>query len=1043
MKILSKSTVIFILILFSPNLLLSQTPPPLGVAADFVLFTSVGAATAAAPLSHITGDVGSNSAGGTSGYGNINGTMHTNDATTTQAAIDLGIAYTTLSNQVPGDTLGTLLGFGQVLLPNVYLIDQAASLTDTLVLDGGGDPSACFVIKINGALTTASYATITLTNGTKACNVFWKVYGAVTMQTYTYFKGTVIAEGAIDLRVGVNLEGRALSIVGAHTVSGVTAKTPCSTATTGPPTPSMATAESFTLLSSNGAVTNTGTTNVVGDVGTNNGSLSGFNPLGVTGVIHSVPSAITAQASLDLSTFYASLNALSPDIELLYPALLGYSQVLTPHVYVMNAAAVLTDTIFLDAQGVAGAIFVIRIMGALTTNANPQVVLIRGTEANNVFWQVEGAVTINSGNFNGIIVANNGAIVLNTGVSLNGKAFSTIGAITTANANITSTNSAVSVSLDTIESIINGNWSETSTWDCNCTPISSQNITINHQVILDNSFTTNDGSYLRINNNKSIDILSPFKLTIEGDLINSGSITGDLIIGGNDSMLVQLGEVENVEITNSINVLLSNTSIINRKLTLSNGYFNSNGYSLTLKSNPQGSALVVDNGGDFLGNLTIQKYLNNIMGYHFICSPFSNVTINELGDDFPLNLNTVYPNIYYYDETDTSSNSDDGWLAPINTNHQMGIGEGYSCWFNAISGTTLDMTGNINSGPMTISLTHTPNSTIDTSSCPPEGWNLIGNPYPSPLNFDLLLLSAPIEVEKALYLWNPTTKNYTSYVDGIGSPSSTTSIIPSFQGFWVKTTNNTSLNFDNSMRITNPDDSTNIFLKSSSVNAPIFRLEIEGQNQTEELVTRFVPNATTGFDSNYDAYFLASGYSNAIDFAAITGDGPVKINCLPPLQSNGVTIPLHYIIYTAENLSISMTEFTNFNNYDQIILEDTKLGVSHVLNNGNYSFYGSPNDSLKRFLIHVIPGIISAVNPLLEKSSLKIHKCVNSLCISLPEVAEQAQMLTIHNKLGQQVYSTTLNPGQQVYQLDNISLPSPNIYSLNIESLPYGAKFYW
>jgi hypothetical protein len=444
MKNKIKKSVLFSLLLCLPALTFSQTPPPLGAAADFVFFTSIGATTAAAPLSQITGDVGSNSAGGTSGFGNINGTMHTNDASSLQAATDLSIAYTDLNNQIPGDTLGPLLGGCQVLVPNVYLIDEAASNTASLVLNGRGDSNACFVFQINGALTTAAGASIVLTNGTKACNVFWRVAGAVTIATNNCFKGTIISDGAIDIRVGCILEGRALSIAGAVTVSGLTAGKPIgcgSTILTGPPAPNLASTGNFALLTSNGTVTNTGTTNVLGDIGSNNGTASGFNQAGVVGLIHPVPDVATGQASLDLSTIYTYLNGLPTDIELLFPALFGNGQVLTPHVYIMNSAATLTDTIFFDARGDSTAVFVIRIMGALTTGTSPQVVLLGSAQANNVFWQVEGAVTISTGgNFNGIIVANNGAIILNNGVVLSGKAFSTGGNLTTGNATIVDTN---------------------------------------------------------------------------------------------------------------------------------------------------------------------------------------------------------------------------------------------------------------------------------------------------------------------------------------------------------------------------------------------------------------------------------------------------------------------------------------------------------------------------------------------------------------------------------------------------------------------------
>jgi hypothetical protein len=438
MKKLYKKLALFTLLLFLPTLIFSQTPPPLGAAASFALFTSAGAMTSAAPLSQITGNVGSDSPGGTSGFGNINGSMHTNDATSSQTATDLGIAYTDLNNQIPTDTLGLVLGNGQTLLPNVYVVPGASSLIDTLILDGGGDPNACFVIQINGALTTDTASYVNLSNGTKACNVFWRVVGAVTMETNTIFKGSIIADGAFDLRVGVNLEGRALSIAGAVTVSGITVGNTCSDPTTGPITPEMDAMACFAIFTSVGTITNTLTTiGVDGHIGSNNGTASGFNPAFVVGDIHSVPDGPTAHGKASLDSLYNYINSLGSDIELLYPALFGKSQVLTPNLYIMNAAATLTDTIFLNALGNDNSIFVIRIMGALTTGASPQVVLIGGTQPENVFWQVEGAVTISSnGNFSGVIVANNGAIVLNTGVVLNGRALSRNGDITTENANI-------------------------------------------------------------------------------------------------------------------------------------------------------------------------------------------------------------------------------------------------------------------------------------------------------------------------------------------------------------------------------------------------------------------------------------------------------------------------------------------------------------------------------------------------------------------------------------------------------------------------------
>jgi hypothetical protein len=186
------------------------------------------------------------------------------------------------------------------------------------------------------------------------------------------------------------------------------------------------------MFSANGAVSNSGITNITGDVGSNSGTTTGYDPLLVTGTIHPAPDASTTQCATDFQNLYTYLTTLPDDIELLYPAQFGNSLVLTPHTYVMNAATVLTDSLYLNAEGDANAIFVIQINGALSTSTFSTVSLINGAQAQNVYWEVQGAVTINNNStFCGNIVCNNGAISLGTGVTLDGRALTTAGIITT------------------------------------------------------------------------------------------------------------------------------------------------------------------------------------------------------------------------------------------------------------------------------------------------------------------------------------------------------------------------------------------------------------------------------------------------------------------------------------------------------------------------------------------------------------------------------------------------------------------------------------
>jgi len=416
--------------------------PVLGTAGDFVLFTTVGAVTNTG-ISQLTGNVGSNS-GSSTNFGNVNGVMHDGDGASAQAAADLLLAYNQLNSAIPMFFPAPLLGNGATFTPGVYSIGAPSVLSGELILDAQGNSGAVFIFQINGTFSTNQASKIRVINGAQACNVFWKVEGAVSMASETFMRGTIVAHnGAIGMNVNDTLEGRALSIAGAVAIDGVLAYTPpgCGKIQlTGPIAPNLGTAGCYAIFSGNGSVVNSGVSNITGDVGTNVGLTGGFDPLLVKGTIHPIPDGSTAAAANDLLVAYNYLNTLPHDIELLYPAQFGRNLVLTPHTYLMNGAADFKDSLYLNAEGNANAVFVIKLKGALSTSTFSKVLLINGAQAINVYWVVDGAVGINDySNFNGTIVCNNGAINLATGVAINGRALTTGGALSsTASINVQS-----------------------------------------------------------------------------------------------------------------------------------------------------------------------------------------------------------------------------------------------------------------------------------------------------------------------------------------------------------------------------------------------------------------------------------------------------------------------------------------------------------------------------------------------------------------------------------------------------------------------------
>lgn len=408
--------------------------PTLGSAANFALFSSNGAVSNTG-LSHITGNVGTNN-GSSTNFGNVDGVMNDSNGATATAAANLTIAYNQLDSAVPTFFPAPLLGNGQILTSGTYAIGQSASLNGILTLNAQNNPDAFFIIQIEGAFSTSANSQVVLSNGALACNVFWKIEGLVNMATNTNFKGTVVANNAaIVLNTGVSIEGRALSTTGAVTVSGTTVVIPLGCGTpilNGPQEPLLGTVACYTVFSGNGQVSNTGISFVTGDIGTNVGLTTGFQAENVTGTIHPNPDVSTAQCASDLNTVYTYLNTLPVNIELLYPATLGNNLVLTPHTYLLNAATVLSGTLYLNAQNNPDAVFVLKISGAFSTATYANVVLQNEAKAENVYWKIDGAVNLNDyAILKGTVICNNGAMILNTGSNIEGRALSTNGGVST------------------------------------------------------------------------------------------------------------------------------------------------------------------------------------------------------------------------------------------------------------------------------------------------------------------------------------------------------------------------------------------------------------------------------------------------------------------------------------------------------------------------------------------------------------------------------------------------------------------------------------
>jgi hypothetical protein len=194
--------------------------------------------------------------------------------------------------------------------------------------------------------------------------------------------------------------------------------------------PPLGTAQNFAVLGGS-TVTNavSAGTILTGNLGVWPGSaITGFPPGVVIGTIHAADgTAETAQG--DALTAYNSLvGEACPGANDLTGQDLG-GMTLLPGVYCFSSSAQLTGILTLNSTGSPNGVFVFKIGSTLTTASNSAVV-INGSSACNVFFQVGTSATLGTGTqLLGSIFAQ-ASITLTTGASVTGGVYALTGAVT-------------------------------------------------------------------------------------------------------------------------------------------------------------------------------------------------------------------------------------------------------------------------------------------------------------------------------------------------------------------------------------------------------------------------------------------------------------------------------------------------------------------------------------------------------------------------------------------------------------------------------------
>jgi hypothetical protein len=507
--------------------------------------------------------------------------------------------------------------------------------------------------------------------------------------------------------------------------------------------------------------------------------------------------------------------------------------------------------------------------------------------------------------------------------------------------------------------------------------IGSNNHTIGGDINIDGSLTSNNGS-----------------ITLNGSLLQSiyGIGTANTTIGN-----LTISNSSSVGVLSDKNLIINNNLIINAtsklsispsvNLTVSGTLSNNAGNSgFILKSDAAGTASLIHYTADV--NATVENYIPTNDKYHYISSP----------------ITAAYSNVYHYAWLYNWNEATQWWDNIYQLNTPIITMKGYSLLLlneNA-TGTPNNpviYANTLNTGSIGADNNITCTDYTDANL---EGFNLVGNPYPSAIDWDASSGWTKTNVDNAIYFWNGSA--YASYINGSGTNGGTR-YIPAMQGFFVRKSNPTTyspgtLKMDNNVRIHNDI----AFLKSTI--SDILRLKVEGNSNSDETIIRFFDNANSGFDANYDAFKLF-GYTEVPQLYTKTSDGSLlSINSQKSIIDSAC-VPLILKVGANGSYTITASEINSFVDNVYIILDDHKTGVSQLLNtNPVYTFNVDINDDVNRFTVRFYKNTIGIKEN--TNDDFTAYTFGKTIYVDLNSKNCKDAELTVINILGQEMFRKTI-----------------------------------
>ena len=625
-----------------------------------------------------------------------------------------------------------------------------------------------------------------------------------------------------------------------------------------------------------------------------------------------------------------------------------------------------------------------------------------------------------------------------------------------------------------IETTFGQSWSDNTGWSLGRKPVVTDDVVFDSSLIntsirciLDeivtiNSFTLNSafsslsivspGSLLVTQDfiaNGSISVSNGANLTVNGDTamnFTPGTGTGDFIVNGNltfnaplavnmnitvsgvlnittsaalqfrnitlnNTATWQINESQNVTITENLTNLGTITLAENNKLSIE-GDLTQNG-TMTLES---GSSLIL--GGDFVGNDIIYKRNLATDNWYLVSPPFygesvlnfymnnaSNLALSDTSLGFNQRI-ALAP----YDNSQTSPwqyYTLDQIIGTVPTTDVLTAASAYSVKLNSLD-QDLIFRGSI--------LTEDKNDFFISRSI--NGFNLVGNPYPSYVSLNEILNandegSNDLLEEKTAWLWNQDTNQYDAYnlIDDI--------FIAPGQGFFVEASATAStFSITESMQSHQPETGDTF---QRTITRPEIKLSLSNGSSIKTSDIFYITNTTTGWDNGYDSTLFGDADTSFAVYTHLVSNSQgqdLAIQSLPDSNYEQMIIPVGVNAVSGSEITFSATA-VNFPSGINLYLEDKENQTFTRLDSSeNYTITtNTAINGIGRFYLHTsTESVLSTPNEVLEHVSIYTTNKTN---LRITGISSGKTQLSIYNILGQKVLNTSF----EAKGLNDIQLP--------------------